>query len=99
MYYKKMKKIPKKLLHYYLYNGIINSTRNRIKGKGGMDMSKIIINTGNTVGTTRNLDELGRIVIPAEYRKKLQIKEKDTVEIYLLKDGVYIKKINKEENL
>lgn len=62
-------------------------------------MSKIIINTGNTVGTTRNLDELGRIVIPAEYRKKLQIKEKDTVEIYLLKDGVYIKKINKEENL
>lgn len=34
-----------------------------------------------SVGIIRNLDELGRIVIPAEIRKTLNIKEKDPIEI------------------
>lgn len=62
-------------------------------------MPNVTINTGNTVGLIRRLDELGRVVIPVEYRSKLNLKEKDPVEIYLLKNGVYIGKSNKKENL
>lgn len=62
-------------------------------------MPNVTINTGNTVGLIRRLDELGRVVLPVEYRNKLKLKEKDPVEIYLLKNGIYIGKINKEENI
>lgn len=34
-------------------------------------------------GIVRNLDNLGRIVIPKEMRKVLEIKEKDHLEILL----------------
>lgn len=33
-------------------------------------------------GIVRNVDELGRIVIPMELRRTLQIKEKDPVEVF-----------------
>ena len=62
-------------------------------------MPNVKINTGNTVGLVRRLDELGRIVLPIEYRKKLKMKEKEEVEIYLLKNGIYICKINNEEEI
>ena len=62
-------------------------------------MPNVTINTGNTVGLIRRLDELGRVVLPVEYRNKLKLKEKDPVEIYLLKNGIYIGKIDKKENL
>lgn len=62
-------------------------------------MPNITINTGNTLGITRKIDELGRVVIPMEYRNKLGLKEKDPVEIYLLKNGIYIGKTDKKENL
>lgn len=62
-------------------------------------MPNVKINTGNTVGLVRRLDELGRIVLPIEYRKKLKMKEKEEVEIYLLKNGIYIGKINNEEEI
>ena len=52
----------------------------------------IKIDIGNTKGLTRKLDELGRIVLPMEFRKELNLKSKSPVEIYLLKDGFYIKK-------
>jgi transcriptional pleiotropic regulator of transition state genes len=38
-------------------------------------------------GIVRNIDELGRIVIPKEIRKSLRIKNYDSMDIYL-KDGV-----------
>nr|WP_308743500.1 AbrB/MazE/SpoVT family DNA-binding domain-containing protein [uncultured Anaerocolumna sp.] len=38
-------------------------------------------------GIVRPIDDLGRLVIPKEFRKSLKIKEKDPVDIYL-KDGV-----------
>lgn len=50
------------------------------------------IDLGNTRGLTRNLDELGRIVIPKEFRQELNLRQKDKVEIFLLQDGIYIKK-------
>ena len=35
-----------------------------------------------STGIIRKLDELGRIVLPVELRKNLDIKEKDPMEIY-----------------
>ncbi len=39
-------------------------------------------------GIVRKIDELGRIVLPRELRNKLNIREKDALEIYV--DGEYI---------
>lgn len=52
----------------------------------------IEIDTGNTKGITRKVDSLGRIVLPMEFRKELNLNFKDSVEIYMLEDGFYIKK-------
>lgn len=43
-------------------------------------------------GIIRKVDELGRIVIPIELRKKLKIDIKDEVEIYVEKSSIIIKK-------
>ena len=56
------------------------------------------INTGETKGVIRKIDELGRITLPKEFRDTLELKEKDGVEIFLLKDGFYIRKIQKLDN-
>lgn len=50
------------------------------------------IDLGNTRGITRPLDNLGRIVIPKEFRNELNIEEKDELQIFLLEDGLYVKK-------
>lgn len=51
------------------------------------------INLGDTKGLTRKLDNLGRITLPKEFRDTLNIDIKDKVEIYLLQDGIFIKKV------
>ncbi|MGN1326534.1 MAG: AbrB/MazE/SpoVT family DNA-binding domain-containing protein [Clostridia bacterium] len=53
---------------------------------------EVIIDLGNTRGVSRKIDELGRIVLPIEYRKELSLNVKDSVEMFLLEDGIYIKK-------
>jgi len=40
----------------------------------------------------RKVDELGRIVLPIEYRKALGIREKDSLELILEPDRISIKK-------
>ena len=40
----------------------------------------------------RKIDELGRIVIPIELRKILDIKERDSLEIYLNDTYIYMQK-------
>ena len=40
----------------------------------------------------RKIDELGRVVIPIEIRKILEIKEKDSLGIFLEDEGIFIKK-------
>lgn len=55
-------------------------------------MSKIEVDTGNTEGIKRKLDNLGRIVLPIEFRKELGLEPKDPVKIYLLKNGFYVEK-------
>ena len=43
-------------------------------------------------GIVRNVDELGRIVIPKEMRKKMDINNSDPVEIYVEDDKIILTK-------
>lgn len=45
-----------------------------------------------STGVIRKIDELGRIVIPKEVRRKLEIDIKDSVEIYVEGDAILLKK-------
>ena len=45
-----------------------------------------------STGVIRKIDELGRIVIPKEVRKKLEIDIKDSVEIYVEGNCILLKK-------
>lgn len=51
-----------------------------------------IIDIGNTIGTIRRLDDVNRIVIPKEYFEYLKYDKNDKLEIFLLRDGLYITK-------
>lgn len=53
------------------------------------------IRTGETKGIKRHFDDLGRIVVPKEFRKELGIKDDTEGEMFLLSDGIFIK-IEKE---
>lgn len=48
-----------------------------------------------TTGIVRKVDELGRIVIPMELRTKLEIEEKDPIEIYVDGSSIILKKVEK----
>ena len=43
-------------------------------------------------GIVRRLDELGRITLPIELRRNLDIAERDPVEIYVSEDMIILKK-------
>lgn len=43
-------------------------------------------------GIIRKTDDLGRVVIPIEYRKKLKINKNEDVEMMLVGDTVVVKK-------
>ena len=45
-----------------------------------------------STGIVRKVDELGRIVIPKELRKKFCIDEKDGLEIYVEDEKIILKK-------
>ena len=45
-----------------------------------------------STGIVRKVDELGRIVLPIELRRSLDIAERDELEIYLDDDKVVLKK-------
>ena len=49
--------------------------------------------TGEAIGIIRNIDDLGRVVIPKEIRKTLDIKEKDTLEIFATQSGIFLRKV------
>ena len=68
----------------------VNGTDIYAGSKGGKRMKKI--NIGETRGIVRKVDGLGRIVIPIEFRKMLGIEINDPVEIFMIRDGLYIKK-------
>ena len=45
-----------------------------------------------STGIVRKVDELGRIVIPKELRRTLNIEEKDSLEIYVDGEQIILKK-------
>lgn len=45
-------------------------------------------------GVTRRVDELGRIVLPVELRRTLDVNIKDSLEIYVEDDKIILKKYN-----
>ncbi|MDD3304003.1 MAG: AbrB/MazE/SpoVT family DNA-binding domain-containing protein [Clostridia bacterium] len=45
-----------------------------------------------STGIVRKVDELGRIVLPSELRKSLNIEIKDSIEIYVSGDSIVLKK-------
>ena len=45
-----------------------------------------------STGIVRKVDELGRIVLPIELRRTLDIEVKDPLEIYVSEDSVILKK-------
>ena len=54
----------------------------------------ISVQLGQTKGIARKLDPLGRITLPIEFRKELNMfsDEQEWTEIFLLEDGIFIKK-------
>lgn len=51
------------------------------------------IDLGEAVGIKRKFDKCGRIVIPIECKKTLGIEKNDEVEMFLIKNGILIKKV------
>ena len=47
-------------------------------------------------GIVRKVDELGRVVLPIELRRNLDINEKDALEIYVDEDKIILKKYEPE---
>lgn len=45
-----------------------------------------------TIGVVRRVDELGRIVLPAELRRSLDISDRDELEIYVERDRIVLQK-------
>ena len=45
-----------------------------------------------STGVVRKVDELGRIVLPIEIRKTLDIQQKDAVEIFIDEDKIVLQK-------
>lgn len=52
----------------------------------------------NANGIVRSIDDLGRIVIPKEIRRRLSVKEWDQMEIYLDDDKIVITKYSPNIN-
>ncbi len=50
-----------------------------------------------STGIVRRLDELGRIVLPIELRKNLDINIKDALEIFTNNDTIILKKYNSSD--
>jgi len=45
-----------------------------------------------STGIVRKVDELGRVVLPIELRRTLDIAEKDALEIYVDEESIILKK-------
>lgn len=47
-----------------------------------------------TTGTVRNLDDLGRVVIPRDMRRRLDLRANEPLEITSTQDTIVIRKYN-----
>ena len=69
-------------MHYYDKN--INSMLRKIDRKELAEMK--------STGIIRKVDDLGRIVLPIELRRTLDIAERDEIEIYMENDRIILQK-------
>lgn len=53
----------------------------------------------NQNSNIRRIDELGRVVIPKDIRKKLHIKDNEPLEIFILNDEIHIKKYSSIDDI
>lgn len=47
-----------------------------------------------STGIVRQLDEVGRVVLPKELRETYDLRNKDSIEILTTEDGILLKKYN-----
>ena len=52
-----------------------------------------------SIGITRRIDDLGRIVIPKEIRKNLKIKENEILEIFIENENIILKKFSSFDDM
>ncbi|MDR1704051.1 MAG: AbrB/MazE/SpoVT family DNA-binding domain-containing protein [Clostridiales bacterium] len=52
---------------------------------------------GKPVGITRRIDNLGRIVIPMEYRREYNISPDSLIEIFLYENGIFMQPFKQEQ--
>lgn len=50
-----------------------------------------------STGIVRKIDELGRVVLPIELRKKLNLEVKDPIEIFVSNDKIVLKKYEESD--
>jgi len=53
----------------------------------------------NQNSNIRRIDELGRVVIPKDIRKKLHIKDNEPLEIFISNDEIHIKKYSSIDDI
>lgn len=58
----------------------------------GKDSKKGMVIIMKSLGIVRKIDELGRLVLPIEIRKRLDLSTGDGVEIFVERDRVILKK-------
>ena len=51
------------------------------------------IEVGQSGGIVRRVDDLGRIVLPKEFRQRLHIHTDDAIELKLCENGLYLEKL------
>lgn len=49
------------------------------------------------IGVVRRVDELGRVVLPKETRRMLDINERDPIEFYVTEDTIVLKKYSADK--
>ena len=51
-----------------------------------------------TTGITRPFDNLGRVVLPIEVRRQFNLRPRDSVEILVDEEGIYLKPYYRQES-
>ena len=74
----------------YEYNDIVHKSIWVIRNGFNTDGKGLI--AMKTTGIIRKVDELGRIVLPIELRRMLDIVERDELEIYMDQDRIVLQK-------
>ena len=82
-----------KKLHGIVEEKEIMENKDLIRQKYGLDSMN-----ENLLGIVRRLDELGRIVIPKEVRKELELEEGMPLEMIPFRDGIFIRKFEVKKN-